>query len=126
MAAAVECEHFNNNTSSFVGGTTKGKSLKNSEKKEIVHKLSLDYNNNMLKRGSINILATDYGVSRITIDNIWKEVQQSIKDGEQPNADRKYKGGNQKYVFDLEKVRSIPLHLRTNIRTLACQLNARK
>lgn len=42
------------------------------------------------------------------------------------NVQRKHKSGNQGYVFDLGKVRSIPLHLRTNIRTLSCQLGEHK
>lgn len=55
-------EHFNTSTnnsmSSSVECTAKSKRLTNSKKREIVHGLSLNYNNNKLKRGSINILAT--------------------------------------------------------------------
>ena len=107
-------------------GPAKGKRLTNLEKDQIVHLLSINYNNNKLKKGMISKIASEYAVSRMTISNIWKVVLQSIKIGEHPNVQRKYKGGNQGYVLDLEKVRSIPLHLRTNIRTLACQLSACK
>ena len=121
-------EHFNTSTSSSGVTTAKKKRLTNLEKKDIVHRLSLNFCNGKLQRGSINTLATDFGVNRITIYTIWKDVQQAIKDGkmELPSVDRKYKAGNMTYVFDLEKVTSIPLHLRTNIRTLACQLKAGK
>lgn len=50
----------------------------------------------------------------------------SIKEGNLPDVDRRYKGANIKTKIDLEKVKSIPLKLRTNIRTLACQLGASK
>ncbi|XP_074323258.1 uncharacterized protein LOC141660192 [Apium graveolens] len=121
-------EHFSTSSISASGqSTTKRKRLTNSNKSDIVHMLSLDFNNNKLKSGSINTIVTDYGVSRITISKIWKDVGQAIKDGKElPNVDRKFKGGNMKYIFNLEKVRSIPLHLRTNIRTLACQLKVGK
>ena len=80
----------------------------------------------MLKKGTISEIVSEFGVSRMTISKIWKVVLQSIKDGEDPNVQRKYKGGNQRYVLNLQQVQSIPLHLRSNIRTLACQLNACK
>ncbi|XP_063942703.1 uncharacterized protein LOC135150363 [Daucus carota subsp. sativus] len=104
----------------------KHKRLTDSEKRKISQHLSLNYNKNQLKCGKINQLAKDYGVSRITIWKIWKVVLKSIKEGHLPDVDRRYKGANVKIQMDLEKVKSIPLKLRTNIRTLACQLGASK
>ncbi|KAK1390664.1 hypothetical protein POM88_018842 [Heracleum sosnowskyi] len=106
--------------------TAKQKRLKASEKKQIAYLLSLQYNNNQLKRGLIKKLGFDFGVSRTTISNIWNVVLEAIKEGVVPNVNRKYKGGNKRHIMDLEKVRQIPLHLRTNIRTLANQLHASK
>ena len=45
---------------------------------------------------------------------------------EVPNVQRNYNCGSQGIILDLEKVRFISLHLRTNVRTLACQLGAFK
>ncbi|KAK1381070.1 hypothetical protein POM88_027814 [Heracleum sosnowskyi] len=84
--------------------TAKGKRLTNLEKKQICHMLSLNYNNNKLKKGIIKKIASDYAVSRMTIYTIWKEVLQSIKIGEHPNVQRKYKGGNHGYVLDLQQL----------------------
>ncbi|KAK1397890.1 hypothetical protein POM88_007753 [Heracleum sosnowskyi] len=84
-------------------GTAKGKRLTNLEKKQICHMLSLNYNNNKLKKGTVKKIASDYAVSRMTISTIWKEVLQSIKIGEHPNVQRKYKGGNHGYVLDLQQ-----------------------
>ncbi|KAL1809333.1 hypothetical protein ACET3Z_026323 [Daucus carota] len=102
-------EHFNTSMSSSGVATAKRKRLTNLEKRDIVHRLSLNFSNGKLQRGSINTLATDFGVSRITIYTIWKDVQQAIKDGkmELPSVDRKYKGGNMTYVFDLEKPKKL-------------------
>ncbi|XP_074370430.1 uncharacterized protein LOC141711697 [Apium graveolens] len=104
----------------------KQRRLKNSEKKQIAHLLSVYDCNNKLKRGALNKLSFDHGVSKTTISKIWKVVHKAIKEGNLPNVDRKYKGGHKRYALDLEKVRHIPLHLRCNIRTLAQQLNASK
>ncbi|XP_074347665.1 uncharacterized protein LOC141686536 [Apium graveolens] len=104
----------------------KGKRLTNLEKHHIVRTFTLNYNNGKLKQGTINQVAFNYGVSRSAISRIWKETLQAIKSGDDLDVQRKYKGSNKSKVFDLEKVSSIPLRLRTNIRTLACQLNAPK
>lgn len=106
--------------------TTKKKRLTDSEKKHLAYLLSLKFTNNKLKHGYIKELALEYKISRITLYSIWKVVKKAIQDGVIPNVDRKYKGGHKRYALDLEKVSSIPLHLRTNIRTLACQLCASK
>ncbi|XP_074378409.1 uncharacterized protein LOC141719949 [Apium graveolens] len=100
--------------------------LSNLERNQIVHILSINYNNQKLKKGIINKIASDYGVSRVTISKLWQKVLQSTKKGEVPNVQTNYKGGSQGILLDLEKVRSIHLHLRTNVRTLACQLGASK
>lgn len=100
--------------------------LTNAEKKHLAYLLSLNCNNNKLKHGFIKKLASDFNISRITLWSIWKVVLKGIKEGVVPDVDRKYKGGKKTYSLDLEKVRSIPLHLRTNIRTLAVQLCASK
>ena len=101
----------------------KRKRLTNSEKDRIVHMLMLNYKNDKLERGLIKQIASKYGVTRLVILKIWKVTLQAMKNDDPLDVQRKYKGNNTK-VFDLEKVSSIPLHLRTNIRTLVCQLNA--
>lgn len=106
--------------------TAKNGRLSNIQKRQITYILSLNYNDNKLKYGMIKKVALDYYVSRITICTIWKAVLKSIKEGVLPDVDRKYKGANKRYALDLEQVKSIPLHLRTNIRTLTCQLSAPK
>lgn len=50
----------------------------------------------------------------------------AIKEGVSPDVQRKYQGGKKAYALDSEQVRSILLRLRSNIRTLACQLNQSK
>ena len=63
-------EHFNTSMSSSGVATVKRKRLTNLEKRDIVHRLSLNFCNGKLQKGSINTLATDFGVSRITIYTI--------------------------------------------------------
>ncbi|KAK1394994.1 hypothetical protein POM88_014050 [Heracleum sosnowskyi] len=93
------------NHASFISTAKGRKRLTNLEKKQICHVLSLNYNDNKLNKGTINKIASDYAVSRMTISKIWKEVLQSIKVGEQPNVQRKYTGSNKGYVLDLQQVR---------------------
>ncbi|XP_074362072.1 uncharacterized protein LOC141702269 [Apium graveolens] len=102
------------------------KRLTNVEKKQLANLLSLNFNNNKLKHGMIKKLAADFSISRITVYKIWKVVLKAIKEGILPDVERRYKGKINKFAIDLEKVTSIPLHLRTNIRTLSCQLGASK
>ena len=110
----------------LIQAPAKVRRLSNLERNQIVHALSINYNNQKLKKGMINKIASDYGVSRVTISKLWQKVLQSTRKGEVPNVQTNYKGGSQGILLDLEKVRSIPLHLRTNVRTLACQLGASK
>ncbi|KAK1359886.1 hypothetical protein POM88_044360 [Heracleum sosnowskyi] len=91
------------NHASFISTAKGRKRLTNLEKKQICHVLSLNYNDNKLNKGTINKIASDYAVSRMTISKIRKKVLQSIKVGEQPNVQRKYTGGNKGYVLDLQQ-----------------------
>ncbi|KAK1381046.1 hypothetical protein POM88_027791 [Heracleum sosnowskyi] len=102
------------------------KRLTNLEKDQIVHILIFNYNNDKLGKGIIKQIASKYEVTWLVISQLWKATLQAIRGDEHPNVHRKYKGSNKSKVFNLENVSSISLHLRTNIRTLACQLNAPK
>ena len=101
-----------------VTGPAKGKRLTNLVKNQIVYELILNYKNNKLEKGLINQIARKYEVTRLVISKIWKASLLAIKAYEQPDVERKYKGSSKRFEFDSEKVSSIPLHLRTNIRTL--------
>ena len=57
----------------------KEKRLSNLERNQIMHTLSINYNNEKLKKGMIKKIASDYGVSRVTISILWQKVLQAKK-----------------------------------------------
>ena len=78
-----------------------------------------------LQRGTIKEVAAQYGVQPDTISLIWKRGQQSKADGHvaacvKPRMEGRV--GRNKIPIDAEKIKSIPLRLRQNIRTMAQQL----
>ncbi|KAK9714491.1 hypothetical protein RND81_06G098500 [Saponaria officinalis] len=76
--------------------------------------MHLNYNDGKLKHGIKGEIANRFGVSRFTIQRIWKVVQAAIIAGVNPNLKPQFKGVKPLDI-DLNKVRTIPLRKRQNM-----------
>ncbi|XP_050207586.1 uncharacterized protein LOC126657009 [Mercurialis annua] len=77
-----------------------------------------------LKRGTTNIVAAKFSVSVRSIQRIWRQAKLS----ENVVVVHKKTGncGRKRIEIDLEQIRSIPLHKRTSLESLACSINVSK
>ncbi|KAK9749988.1 hypothetical protein RND81_02G164200 [Saponaria officinalis] len=76
--------------------------------------MHLNYSDGKLKHGIEGEIANRYGVSRFTIQRIWKVVQAAIIAEVNPNLKPLFKGAKPLDI-DLNKVRTIPLRKRQNM-----------
>ncbi|KAK9723962.1 hypothetical protein RND81_05G037300 [Saponaria officinalis] len=102
--------------------TIKQKRLSNMEKRRTSQAMLLSYQNGKLKHGYINELSHEFGVKRLAISTIWKDIQAQLKAGEVVNVDRKYHGRKCTKFIDVEKVKSIELKDRICLKDLAAGL----
>ncbi|XP_074298895.1 uncharacterized protein LOC141629867 [Silene latifolia] len=81
--------------------------------------MALSYRNGKLKHGYINELSVQFGVTRLTVSTIWKDVREQLKAGKVINVARKYKGSKATRFIDVEKVKNIELKDRMCLKDLA-------
>ncbi|XP_074290123.1 uncharacterized protein LOC141616863 [Silene latifolia] len=81
--------------------------------------MALSYRNGKLKHGYINERVYEFGVTRLTISTIWKDVREQLKAGKVINVARKYKGSKATRFIDVEKVKTIELKDRMCLKDLA-------
>ncbi|KAK9740430.1 hypothetical protein RND81_03G034600 [Saponaria officinalis] len=97
--------------------------MSNESRRTIAQIMLLNYKNNKFKYGLLTKLSQEFKVSRITINKYWLKVKEQLIEGSLVAVDRGYKGSKQRVIIDLEQVRTIPLHQRTSVRSLACAMN---
>jgi hypothetical protein len=77
-----------------------------------------------LIKGTLDMVGSHFGVSRSTIQRIWKRGKES---GVHVNVSHKRKNcGRRKTQIDFDGIRDIPLHKRTSVRSTSYALNVSK
>ncbi|KAL2893707.1 Transposable element Tc3 transposase [Bienertia sinuspersici] len=73
----------------------------------------------------VNELAKQFGVSRHTIQRIWREAKRQYREGQQVNVQTKKAGrvGRKRMSLPTERLTEVPLRKRTTLRSLAIALN---
>ena len=81
-----------------------------------------------MKRGAINDVATLFGVSRLTVSNLWKRANESIAEGSPfMNVEsRKSNCGRKRKDIDLAAIVEVPLNQRGTVRSTASALSVPK
>ncbi|KAL2923733.1 Homeobox-leucine zipper protein HDG5, partial [Bienertia sinuspersici] len=81
-----------------------------------------------LPHGIINKLATEWGVSRHTIQRIWRETLKQYRAGSAIGLHTKKarRGGRKRYTLQTSQLTEVPLRQRTTLRSLASALNISK
>ncbi|XP_050229431.1 uncharacterized protein LOC126678580 [Mercurialis annua] len=100
------------------------KELNNDERRAIYDMLLEKSVDGKLKRGITNMVAATFSVSVRSIQRIWRQAKQTENGG----VSHKKTGncGRKKVEIDLELIRSVPLHKRTSLESLACSINMSK
>ncbi|KAL2936901.1 Aminopeptidase C [Bienertia sinuspersici] len=73
----------------------------------------------------VNELAKQFGVSRHTIQRIWREAKRQYREGQQVNVQTKKAGrvGRKRMSLPTERLTEVPRRKRTTLRSLAIALN---
>ncbi|KAL7125602.1 hypothetical protein ABFS83_14G127700 [Erythranthe nasuta] len=91
-------------------GIRKKKNLTNNERQAVYTMLQQKSNNGRLGKEVTRLVPSQFSVSMRTIQRIWKQTDY----------------GRKRVEIDFERIRGIPLHRRTTIRSLACSLQTKK
>ncbi|KAL2935755.1 Histone-lysine N-methyltransferase SETMAR [Bienertia sinuspersici] len=105
------------------------KVLKNHERNRVATTLlAQSHNCTKLPHGIINKLATEWGVSRHTIQRIWRETLKQYRVGSAIDLHTKKAGrvGRKRYTLQTSQLTEVPLRQRTTLRSLAGALNISK
>ncbi|KAL2940193.1 Replication initiation protein [Bienertia sinuspersici] len=105
------------------------KVLKNHERDRVATTLlAQSHNCTKLPHGIINKLATKWGVSRHTIQIIWRETLKQYRAGSAIDLHTKKAGrvGRKRYTLQTSQLTEVPLRRRTTLRSLAGALNISK
>ncbi|KAL7141990.1 hypothetical protein ABFS83_08G092000 [Erythranthe nasuta] len=106
-------------------GIRKKKNLTNNERQAVYTMLQQKSNNGRLGKEVTRLVASQFSVSMRTIQRIWKQTDYGRAHANVHH--RKTKNCGRKIVeIDFERIRGIPLHRRTTIRSLACSLQTKK
>ncbi|KAF7123388.1 hypothetical protein RHSIM_Rhsim12G0027300 [Rhododendron simsii] len=95
--------------------------LINEQREEIFQALLLRCVDGKLKRGSVPEVAAMFFVSKRTVHRIWSRAGACVASGLRANVSSKKRGraGRKRRQIDWNKVKEIPRHRRTNIRSLS-------
>ncbi|KAL7152811.1 hypothetical protein ABFS83_04G124000 [Erythranthe nasuta] len=106
-------------------GIRKKKNLTNNERQAVYTMLQQKSNNGRLGKEVTRLVASQFSVSMRTIQRIWKQTDYGRAHANVHH--RKTKNcGRKRVEIDFERIRGIPLHRRTTIRSLACSLQTKK
>ena len=105
----------------------KRKQLTVQQRQAILQALIERSEDGILKRGSINAVAGQFNVSRLTVSNLWKRGKESIASGNQymDISSRKSRCGRKRkdYTEELRGIVNVPLNQRSTVRSTAAALS---
>ncbi|KAH6816966.1 hypothetical protein C2S51_000569 [Perilla frutescens var. frutescens] len=102
-------------------------SFAESQKNQVLEFLLECSTNGKIPKGKINEVAAKFQVCRKSISRVWSAAKKQVENNQQMHIEEKEKFTRTKRVaIDLEKISSLPLKKRSNIRTLAHGINCKK
>ncbi|KAL7157635.1 hypothetical protein ABFS83_02G090600 [Erythranthe nasuta] len=103
----------------------KKKKLTNDQRQAIYNMLQQKSDNGRLGKNVTRMVASEFSISMCTIQRIWKQTKYGHAHANLYH--RKTKNcGRKRVQIPFERIREIPLHRRTTIRSLACSLGTKK
>ena len=123
--------NFDQNCVDMKRRSSKSKQLALNQRNGILQKLLRYKKVEKLQHGAINIVATDFEVSRLTVSKIWHIAKKQYSEGQisaDVSSNKKKKCGRKRkdYSKNLANMKNIPMNRRGSIRCLSAAINIPK